>query len=356
MQYAIVGQANILSLPVVAKASGNPITAGTVNFYLVAKDGDNAGKWYRGADTSWQVAESIAGVATHRADGHWYLSLPSGVWTEGVRYALYAKESGNLHIPVGEDVFAILNVADAVWDAVLTGATHNDPTSAGRRLRTAQSVLIIHEGTADGPGAGDNTIELQDTASAVDDFYHLDWIIITDGTGVGQMRHIDSYVGLTNIATLASDWHTNPDDTSEYIVMARSQTHTHEIADAGLAQIRTQADDALTAYAPNKVVPDAAGTAPALHGTTNELIAALNNITAAQVVAALMADTGITEGGTMTFEKLMKIMAAWIAGKWQSKTGSTTVKELLDADDGETVILEMTPKTTTPYRSITVKI
>ena len=81
-----------------------------------------------------------------------------------------------------------------------------------------------------------------------------------------------------------------------------------------------------------------------------------NSLTATQVVTALMADTGITEGGTMTFEKLMKILAAWIAGNWRSKSGSTTVKELLDADDGATVILEMTPKVTTPYRTITVKI
>ena len=55
MQIALVGQANIVSLPVVAKASGAAIIAGTVNFYLVAKDGDDAGKWYRGSDTSWQV-------------------------------------------------------------------------------------------------------------------------------------------------------------------------------------------------------------------------------------------------------------------------------------------------------------
>ena len=73
MQTAFVGQINIVALPIVAKASGNPITEGTVNFDLVAKDGTNADKWYQGSDTSWQVAESIAGAATHRADGHWYL-------------------------------------------------------------------------------------------------------------------------------------------------------------------------------------------------------------------------------------------------------------------------------------------
>jgi len=106
MFIALVGQPNIVSLPIAAKASANPITAGTVNFYLQAKDGDNAGKWYRGSDTSWQESESVAGAAAHVANGHWKLSLPSAVWTDGVAYLLYAKESGDLHIIVSKDVRA----------------------------------------------------------------------------------------------------------------------------------------------------------------------------------------------------------------------------------------------------------
>ena len=306
MQYALTGQANILSLPVVAKASGAAITAGTVNFYLTAQDGANAGKWYRGADTSWQAAESIAGAATHKSQGHWYLSFPNAVWTEGVRYRLYAVEDGDLHIPVGEDVFAIQSVADAVWDEVLTGATHNDATSAGRRLRQAQSVLIIHEGTSQGGGA-DNTIVLENTASDVVDWYNNCWIIITDNTGEGQLRHVMGYGGPTFIATLDSDWITNPDNTSEYIVIARSTTMVHEIHADGQAQI----------------------------------------------VAALMADTGFTAGGTMTFAEQLRLVAAWCAGNWILKTGETDVYQLLDADD-TTAILEMELSESTPYRSITL--
>ena len=121
MQYALTGQANILSLPVVAKASGAAITSGTVNFYLVAKDGTNTGKWYRGSDTLWQVAEAIAGVATHRSDGHWYLSLPSAVWTRNVAYTLYAKESGNLHIPVEDSVLGKIEDLDIIIKAWCAG-------------------------------------------------------------------------------------------------------------------------------------------------------------------------------------------------------------------------------------------
>ncbi|MCK4783258.1 MAG: hypothetical protein KAV87_05870 [Desulfobacteraceae bacterium] len=121
MQTALTGQANILELPIVAKASGNPITDGTVNFYLREKDGPNTGKWYRGADQTWQAAEAIAGAATHSADGHWYLSLPSAVWARDIRYRLYAKESGNLHIPVGEDVLGKIGDLDRILKAWAVG-------------------------------------------------------------------------------------------------------------------------------------------------------------------------------------------------------------------------------------------
>ena len=107
MLLAISGAANEVSLPLVQKADGEPITSGTVNFYLKAVSGDNDGKWYKGATTSWDAALQIAGAATHDDDGHWYLSLPTAVWTAGVRYKLLGKESGDLHIPVQRQVICI---------------------------------------------------------------------------------------------------------------------------------------------------------------------------------------------------------------------------------------------------------
>lgn len=77
---------------------------------------------------------------------------------------------------------------------------------------------------------------------------------------------------------------------------------------------------------------------------------------AAELATAMKAITGLTEGGTWTWQKISKIVSAWIAGNWRDKSGSTTIKELLDAEDGATVILEMTLSTSTPYRQITVKI
>jgi hypothetical protein len=83
---------------VVARASGAPITAGTVNYYLKAKSGDNAGKWWKNADETWDAAET-ANAMTHEADGHWEIDLASTPFADGTRYLEYVKESGDLHVP-----------------------------------------------------------------------------------------------------------------------------------------------------------------------------------------------------------------------------------------------------------------
>jgi hypothetical protein len=90
---------------VVAKASGDPITGGTVNYYLKSKSGDNAGKWWRDSDQTWQVAET-ANAMTHDADGHWEIDLSESPFTAGVRYLEYTKESGDLHIPDSRHLIA----------------------------------------------------------------------------------------------------------------------------------------------------------------------------------------------------------------------------------------------------------
>lgn len=103
----------------------------------------------------------------------------------------------------------------------------------------------------------------------------------------------------------------------------------------------------------NIVVPDAAGTASSLHTITNGLITALNDVTANDVIIALMNEDDVTEGGTWTFRKSIKIINAFAAGLWRDGDG---VKELLDPDDGTTVILEATISESSPYVQTTVLI
>ena len=105
----------------VAKASGSAITSGTVNHYLLAMSGDNAGKWWKNADQTWAATETATAM-THAADGSWTVELAESPFEAGVIYLEYAKESGDLHI-AGEGRllrgYAALTpntIADEVYD------------------------------------------------------------------------------------------------------------------------------------------------------------------------------------------------------------------------------------------------
>jgi len=110
-------------------------------------------------------------------------------------------------------------ITDAVWDEVLTGATHNVPTSAGRRLRQVTASIII-DGMAQGAGTGNNQIQLANDASSVNGTYDPGLVYIVSGAGIGQSRIILEYNGATRTATVNRDWKVAPDATSEYVIAA----------------------------------------------------------------------------------------------------------------------------------------
>ena len=137
-------------------------------------------------------------------------------------------------------------IADAVWDEVLTGATHNVATSAGKRLRQVEDVEVSHEGTCQAGAGGAGYVKLDsEEASSVDDFYLNDLIILTEETGAGQERHIDAYNGTTKIATINRDWTTEPDATTKYVVKFDSPKHVHGLLASALSQINGELVDAL---------------------------------------------------------------------------------------------------------------
>ena len=134
---------------------------------------------------------------------------------------------------------------DAVWDEVLTGATHNIASSAGRRLRQLASV-IVRAGTAQGPGTGNNQIQLDAGASATNGEYDPGLIFIETGTGAGQARLILQYTGSTKVATVDRDWRINPDNTSEFVILADAGRNS---VNEGLAQGGTSTTITLNASA-----------------------------------------------------------------------------------------------------------
>jgi len=118
----------------------------------------------------------------------------------------------------------------AIWDEVLTGATHNVTNSAGKRLRGLTDVIIV-DGTSPNTASVNNSIriELDSNASAVDGTYDPAIIFIANGTGMGQSRQIWEYDGDTKLAYVNRDWKTVPDNTTEYVIIANSgDTHVNE--------------------------------------------------------------------------------------------------------------------------------
>lgn len=64
------------------------------------------------------------------------------------------------------------------------------------------------------------TITLDASASANNDFYNEQNIIIIAGTGAGQSRVITDYVGATKVANVNRNWSTNPSSDSEYLILS----------------------------------------------------------------------------------------------------------------------------------------
>jgi hypothetical protein len=102
-------------------------------------------------------------------------------------------------------------IADAVWDEVLNGATHNVVSSAGRRLRILDDERIITDGQVVAAAASTVTLEPVGTLCVGQT------IVVTDqDTGDKQVRFILIYDTGTNTATVDTPWCNIPTAGDEY--------------------------------------------------------------------------------------------------------------------------------------------
>ena len=123
------------------------------------------------------------------------------------------------------------SIVDKVWDEPLTGATHNNPTSAGRRLRQASAWLSV-----EGSLSGTHTLTSiqSDLTNGVDNFYNDQTFVFVSGDLQGQARLITSYNSTTKVFTFDEAFTSIPSDGDEFAVFAN---HEHPITQiqAGLA-------------------------------------------------------------------------------------------------------------------------
>jgi hypothetical protein len=128
---------------------------------------------------------------------------------------------------------AVDYLIDRIWDEVLTGATHNVPTSAGRRLRALADTVILKDGdtvAADNAGTINGTnglgrIKLQPDVGTV---------CVGQAVRVaGQVRYIEAYDADTQYATVDSGWCSIPEVGDEYTIFNLRNALIQRINSAG---------------------------------------------------------------------------------------------------------------------------
>ena len=248
-------------------------------------------------------------------------------------------------------------LVDDVLDEVNTGVEHNVTNSLGKQIREASAVLVLETGTAQAGAAG--SITLASGANSNNDFYGDTRIVIVGGTGIGQARLVHDYDGGTKIALTVPDWVVNPNNTSEYQVQSQSNVHVHELEVAALAQINAEVDTALSDYGgPTNAEMEARTLVAASYfdptadivasvtlvatTTTNTDVAALNDLSAAQVnaevVDALNVDTYAEPGqGTPAATASIVDKLGYLFKQWRNKTDNDGVTVQLYNDDTTTV-------------------
>lgn len=113
---------------------------------------------------------------------------------------------------------AINDAALATAANLATVAGYLDTEMAATLAAVLNLVSAGYTRTGTAQAGAATSITLDAGASAVDDFYNNQLVVIASGTGAGQARFISDYVGATKVATVPT-WATNPDNTSVFFLL-----------------------------------------------------------------------------------------------------------------------------------------
>lgn len=304
--------------------------------------------------------------ATNMAGDYTLLIDEAGMVSSAGELTVHIAATGMDHVTITVEIVESFesDIPSDVWDEILTGATHNIATSAGRRVREI-GAYAIHSGTAQ---AGNTThVTLAAHASTSDGIYNRNLLVIVGGTGAGQTRTIVDYDGSTKVVLADREWRVSPDVTSEYQIVPDDTPLTvdHGLAQEGTAttiKIREYASSVDNTYLCNIVII-LAGTGRgqarlvgAYNGTTKVITICGDNWAttpdATSVYALIpygascigcitddaltqMTDAniaGITDG-TYDQQEMMRIMFSALSGK--SSGGGTATLVFRDSGDGK---------------------
>lgn len=167
---------------------------------ILADTGELQTDWANGG----RLDNILDARSSHAAADVW--AVGTRALTDKVGFSLAADQSG---VTIGTVNALAAAVIDAIWDELMSD--HTTAGSFGQRLQ------IVRANTAQ--AGGTNTITLDAGASAVTDFYANQTIFLVGGTGIGQSKKISTYNGTSKVATVDSNWATQPDVTTVFLIL-----------------------------------------------------------------------------------------------------------------------------------------
>ena len=115
-------------------------------------------------------------------------------------------------------------IEDKVWDEPLTGSTHNDATSAGRRIRQLGDAI---GGAVDDAAASAMDFDTDLAGNFVDNHFNDQNILFTTGNLAGQVKGILAYVDATGNISMDEAFTEAPANGDEFDILPQ---HTHPIS------------------------------------------------------------------------------------------------------------------------------
>jgi hypothetical protein len=157
------------------------------------------------------------------------------------------------------------------------------------------NLISTNEGLAQGGGA--STITLNANASATDNVYVGQTIVLRTGTGQDQSRVCSAYNGTTKVATVSTAWETNPASGTGYIMWPLGRSRVAAVESAAITAIQS----GLASQTSVDDLPTNAELATALAAADDAVLSAVGTVDtvvdAIKVVTDQLADTLEDQGG-----------------------------------------------------------
>jgi hypothetical protein len=259
--------------------------------------------------------ESMGDTGTDVASIEGWGQIIEGTCTSGtVTVRGNFTESGFTNLTLSDDArFDSVQLVDDVWDEVISKSTHDIGQSAAKRLRQGSDLVQIDGTVSDASPA---TTNFDTNLTQIDTYFDDSVLIFSNGSAnAGIGRPVSDYLNANGNMSFDTpdDWPVTPVNGDDFVIYA---THVHPVAQiqSGLA---TEAKQDIIDANVDSILVDTGTTLPAQ-------ISALNNITAASVLAA-----GDADG--FSLEEALKLLLAASTGVL---AGAATSSITIEAADG----------------------